>query len=304
MTSLLARLAGSPYTLLTLVPVFWSGNFILSQVVLRELPPVTTNTLRFTLATAILWAVLWRRHGPVPWQWPLRWRHVPLFVFLGLTGVAIFNSVAYAALRLTTPTNAALINAGGPMATVALSALLIRERMSPRQIAGLVLSFAGVVWVVSRGSLSAVFGLSFNTGDLLMLGDIVIWALYSVAGKRAMEEFPPLVATAYAMVVGLVFLWPATALELLNAPAISMSVPTALSLAYMAVFATVLAFSWWYVGIARIGAGKTAIFMNVMPLSTAILAFLIWGERIGVYHLVGGLAILTGVYLTSLRPGR
>ena len=97
-----------------------------------------------------------------------------------ITGVFLFNGLVYLSLEYTTSTNAALINGATPILTILLAAAVGFDRLTGRRGAGALVSLVGVVWIVSRGSLGALLGLSFNRGDVVMLVAAVMWAIYTV----------------------------------------------------------------------------------------------------------------------------
>ena len=194
---------------------FWGGTFVAGKWAVGEAPPFFVATLRFAIASIVLWAlVAWRGRGsgerfPLP-EGGAQW--AGLFS-LGLTGVFLYNFVFLTGLSWTSATNGSLIVAFNPLLTAVLSAWWLKERVSPFQAAGLLLALLGVGIVVTRGSIEVIRSLSFNHGDLLMLGAPLAWALYTIAGKKVLRTFPPLVATAYASLFGTLLLLPAAAFE-------------------------------------------------------------------------------------------
>ncbi|MBP2676766.1 MAG: Permease of the drug/metabolite transporter superfamily [Deltaproteobacteria bacterium] len=191
---------GTVYIKLLITTFFWGGTFVAGKWAVGEAPPFFVAFLRFAIASLVLWAlVAWRRRGsddrfPLP-EGGARW--AGLFS-LGLTGVFLYNFVFLKGLSWTSATNGSLIVAFNPLLTAVLSALWLKERVRPVQAGGLLLALLGVGVVITRGSITVIRSLSFNHGDLLMLGAPLAWALYTILGKKVLRYFPPLVATAYA----------------------------------------------------------------------------------------------------------
>jgi drug/metabolite transporter (DMT)-like permease len=206
---------GLLYWKLVATTFFWGGTFVAGKRAVSEAPPFLVAAIRFAIASAILFAlVAWRAargtdgfrlpRGPAEWAGLLS---------LGLTGVFLYNFFFLAGLARTTATNGSLIVAFNPILTAVLSALWLSERVLPIQAAGLFLALLGVGVVITNGSFAVVRSLSFNPGDLLLLGAPLAWALYTILGKKVLARFPPLVATAYASLFGTILLLPAAAGE-------------------------------------------------------------------------------------------
>jgi drug/metabolite transporter (DMT)-like permease len=223
---------------------------------------------------------------------------------LGFTGVFLYNAAFFTGLRLTTASNGALIVAINPLLTAILSAIWLRERVSAWQAAGLLLSLFGVAVVITRGSLETITSLSFNKGDLIMLGAPLCWALYSILGKKVLARFTPLAATAYAAFFGATLLVPAAFREhaVAGGPLPGFSWLGWLAILQLALLGTVVGFVWWYQGVQRIGTARAAVFVNLVPLFGALLAALILGERLVASQIWGGFLVILGVYWGSRQP--
>lgn len=170
----------SAMLILILTTLLWGGNFVFGKFLVTLIPPWTLAALRWTVAVAVLLPWAW-------WQERLSWPQVQNYrhslLLMGISGVFLFNSLVYLALKYTTPTNAALIGSANPVVIAALAYLLFRERLNRRQLLGLGLSLTGVVWVVSQGSWQHLSELGLNWGDLTMVLNLFIWTLmlYPVA---------------------------------------------------------------------------------------------------------------------------
>lgn len=293
----------SVYTKLVITTIFWGGTFVAGKWAVGEVPPFFVAFLRFAIASSVLWAlVAWRSRGsdtriPVP-EGGAQWAEL---FSLGLTGVFLYNFVFLTGLSWTSATNGSLIVAFNPLLTAVLSAWWLKERIRSVQTGGLLLALFGVGVVITRGSFIVIRSLSFNPGDLLMLGAPVAWALYTIVGKKVLQTFSPLVATAYASLSGTVLLLPAAAMEgSLLSGVHSLTVYGWISVLQLALLGTVVGFVWWYEGVERLGATRAAVFVNLVPLFGVLLSALILSESLVVSQLAGGILIVLGVGIGTL----
>ena len=291
------------YIKLVMTTFFWGGTFVAGKWAVGEAPPFFVAFLRFAIASVVLWAlVAWRRRGrydrfPFP-EGGAQW--AGLFS-LGLTGVFLYNFVFLTGLSWTSATNGSLIVAFNPLLTAVLSAWWLKERVRPVQAGGLLLALLGVGVVITRGSIAVIRNLSFNPGDLLMLGAPLAWALYTIMGKKVLRTFPPLLATAYASLIGTVLLFPAAALEgSLLTGLHRLSIYGWIAILQLALLGTVVGFVWWYEGVELLGASRAAGFVNLVPLFGVLLSALILSESLVVSQLAGGSIVVFGVGIGPL----
>ena len=283
------------YIRLALVTLTWGGAFVAGRFTVGEIGPFTVAFWRFAIASAVLWGFLQGTGQSVKIKRNEWWLLIPL----GLTGIFIYNALFFMGLKYTTAINGSLIIATNPVVTTIIAALILRETVGWRQVLGILVSFSGVAMVVTGGSLDVFSNLGINKGDLIISGAPIAWAFYSVLGKKAMVVFSPLVATTYACLIGALMLLPFAIWEGTNWTVISAANWGAI--AYMSIFASVIAFNWWYSGINALGAGRASIFINLVPLWTMLLAATILNENIILPQLLGALLIMSGVYLTSKK---
>ena len=261
------------------------------------LPPFGLNFLRWCVACALLvpLALLYEGTGFI--RSALRmWRSL---LVMAITGVFLFNSLVYLALTETTSINAALINGTTPILTLFVVAALGGGVPTGVRLFGSVICLAGVVWVVSRGSLETLASLSLNRGDVLMLVAAVCWAFYTVLGGNVTREISPLAATTVSAILALPFLAVSGGYELLTKPVGELSAPVISGLLYIGIGASIVAFLSWNVGIRRVGASRGAIFLNLIPVITAAIAVPVLGESLVPAQLVGGVLVFAGVAIVS-----
>ena len=207
--------------------------------------------------------------------------------------MAVFGPTLYLGLRHTTTVNATLINGVGPLITGLLAALLIREPMTRRQVGGALVGLTGIGILISGGSLAFWRAADLNVGDLIMLGAVALWALYSVLGRRVMRGRSALSATAFSAFLGLPLLLVAAAWEVRVLPP-NLRPELLLLILYIGVVPTVVGFLAWNEGVRRLGSSGAMVFYNTLPLYGALLGYLFLGELVGAVHLLGGALIVGG----------
>jgi drug/metabolite transporter (DMT)-like permease len=271
---------------------------VFGKPLLEALPPFGINLIRWVLAGIVLVPLTLALEGRFPR--PARHQWLSLAV-MALTGVVLFNALVYLSLVHTTSTNAALINGATPILTMVLAAVVGLDRLTGRRLAGGFVSLVGVSWIVSRGSLEALIDLAFNRGDLIMLVAALSWAIYTVLLNRMSGTLSPLATLTIVTVLALPPLGIIGGYELMSRPIGPITPLVIVGLLYISVLASVAAFMAWSIGIKGIGAARGAIFLNLIPIFTAVMAVLALGERVGVSQLIGGLLVIGGVTLASSR---
>jgi len=285
------------YVLVMFSALFWGSNFVLAGPVMAGEPPLWAAALRFLIGAAIMVALsAWRGEALMA---PAR-RHAPVFALLGLVGMGAFNLLFFFALQHTSPANAALIMATNPLLTTALAAVVLRERVDLRRLAALPLALLGVVVVISGGDVHRLAALHVARGDLLMLVANLSWALYNVLGRRYMPSGSSLANTTLVMIAGAALLLAVAAGsgESLALPGIR----SGMALLAMTFGGTVLAYLFYTTGIAHLGAGRTALFLNLVPVF-AMLIDAAFGTAPTMSQLIGG-ALVIGAVGVSTLPGR
>ncbi|MBX7056977.1 MAG: DMT family transporter [Leptospirales bacterium] len=288
----------SIYFQLTLTALFWSGAFFAGKLALVWATPMETAAARFLTAGAILLAVLRWRSGL---HSVLDRAFLVQAVMLGLIGITLYNVFFFHGLAQTAPLNASLIVASNPSMTALLAWFFRGERPSARAAAGIALSFSGVAIVASNASLKQLLQLHFGPGDLMIVGSSFCWAIYSLFSQRLMRQRGALELAAWSTSAGALLLIPLAMLESRGLQWLGRPAAT-LSILYMAALASALAFTLWNRGVARLGAPRSAIFINLVPLFSFLIS-LASGVQPGLAQIAGGAAILSGVYLTS-APSR
>jgi len=281
-----------------LATITWATNMALGRWLRDDIGPLTLAAARFLIASLLFVALLQRRPAEERQLGRDRW----LLLGMALSGVAIFAPTLYLGLRFTTAVNATLINGLGPLITGLLATLLIREPMSGRQVTGAIVGLAGVIVLISGGSLAFWQAMRGNVGDLIVLGTIALWGLYSVLGRQVMRHRSALSATAFSAFLGLPLLLLAAAWEVQTFP-VSLRPELVLAVLYIGIAPTVIGFLSWNLGVRRLGSSGAMVFYNTLPLYGALLGHLFLGEAIGPAYLLGG-ALIIGGGLWAARGAR
>ena len=287
------------YLIMLLVPMFWGSAFGITKHVLSELPPLTISAIRFVSAGLLmaLWAV-WRGE----WDWsPLRKNWLGLAV-LGASGVLGYNFFFATGMQYTSAINGALVVVINPVGTALISVLFLGERGSRRLICGVLLSMAGVLTVITRGDWTALQSLSFNHGEILLLGAVASWILYTTLIKVVMRQVKPTMATTLSTLLGAVMLFLASLTEPGWAKLGSVSAQTGFELVYLAIFPSFIAFLLFNLGVKEIGASKASAYINLMPVNAVLIAALFYGESVTAVQLAGMTLVMSGVLLTTRAP--
>jgi len=224
-----------------------------------------------------------------------------MYVVLGFIGIFCSNALFFLGMKHTSPVNGALIMATNPLVTAILSLYLLHTPVTNRQRTGISFSLLGVILVVTHGSWTIISSLAFSKGDLFIVLGNVCWALYGVLGRRFVRNSSSLQTTAYTMVAGAFYLvllspfYPTT----LSVSAIPLGAWG--GIAFMACFTTVLGYLFWNEGMNAIGASKTSLFFNLVPMVTMIIS-LFSGMTISWVQLIGAMLVLIGVAVASGIP--
>lgn len=288
--------------MLVAAPLLWAGNAVVGRALNTLIPPITLNFVRWLLAFALLLPLAWQVLRPGSPLWP-HWRR---YALLGLLGIGSYNALQYLALQTSTPLNVTLVGSGMPVWMLIIGALCFGVPASRRQIAGVLLSVAGVVLVLSRGSWEQLLALRLVPGDLYMVAATISWSFYSWLLVRTSE--PRELRGDWAaflmaqMIFGLGWSGAFAGVEWsLGATQITWGWPLAAGLAFIAVGPAILAYRFWGVAAQRAGPVVGGFFINLTPLFAAVLSTVFLGEAPHLYHALAFALIVGGIVVSSRR---
>jgi drug/metabolite transporter (DMT)-like permease len=281
------------FLFLILANLFWAGNYVFGKYVVAEMSPLQLTFSRWLLALFLLFPLAHFIERP---NWKRVWQEWKTLLVMGIFGIIGYNFLLYEALQYTTSMNAALVNSMNPALIFLFSALILKEKVSLSKGLGLIISFLGVLLVLTKGQLLQIFQIDYNLGDLIMLLAILVWTFYSIFGRK-LKSIPPISATAVSALFGLVTLLPFVLVSGIQYP---LSKEAVIGVVYIALFPSVGSFIFWNISLRHLDASKAGIYMYLITIFTAILSFLL-GETITLVQIVGGVLVFIGVYLTNSK---
>jgi drug/metabolite transporter (DMT)-like permease len=292
----LAEARPADFGRLVAVPAIWGGTFVGGKIVVASMSPLMGSFARYVVACAALLVAAFLLEGGLPRLTGRQWLGT---LVLGACGVFAYNLLFMGALEKLPASRAALIIALNPAITIALSAMLLEERLSARRWLGVAIALLGVAIVVSKGELAALTSGGIGAGEALMFGAVVSWALYTLGGRRVMGGLTPLAATNYAALWGTALLGLFCLPQLAGLSTAQFDWRVVLSLLYLGVLGTAVAFVWYYMSVKKLGASVTSIFNNLVPVFGVAISVLLLDEPLLVSMLVGGAVTIVGVMMVS-----
>lgn len=284
--------------LLGVAALAWAGNYVVGRAIAGVVPPGGLAVGRWLVAVLVMLPLCWPHLDKDLPTLKARWRYMLL---MGIVGGAVFGTLQYAGLQFTTATNGGLIGATSPVMIALAGAILFGDRLSAGQKIGLALSLAGAVVIAAKGDAGNLAGLRLNTGDLMIFATLIGWAIYS-----ALLRLKPRVHwTSFTLVifsVALIGNLPvAYAEHMLGRPMLAFW-PTLWAVLYTGVVSSVVGFIAWNRGVEILGSQRAGLYLNLIPLFSVGLAYLLLGERLEAYHAVACVLVFSGLWLAMRRP--
>jgi drug/metabolite transporter (DMT)-like permease len=291
-------LGNQPYLLLSITALCWAGNAIVGRLAAGHIPPVTLSFLRWLLAFLIILPFAWKH---LKRDWGAIRSYLGTMIVLSVTGIGGFNTLQYWALEHTQALNTLLLQSAGPLFVAVWSLILLGVRLTLAQAGGIVLSLAGVLVILLHGDLTTLKNIEFNKGDLIFTAALVMFGLYSVLSLKR-PQIHGLSFVGFTFGCGVLCLVPLLVWELLSRPVMQLDTANLLTLFYVAVFPSTLAYLCFNRGVQLIGANRAAPFFHIIPVFGAVMAIVFLGERPQLFHIIGFALVLTGVFVASRKP--
>ena len=288
-----------PYLIMLLPPLFWAGNFIVGKAVSNQHIPIGLSFWRWFLATLIFTPFVLKA---IIKEKDIILKHFPKIVILSLLSISAFNSLAYISLQYTTALNATILNSFIPIFILIIVSLFFKEKISRYQVVGIFISLLGVFIILSRLDINIIKNITFNKGDLWMLVAALDWAMYSILLKYLRPtELKPMTFLGIMMILGTIFLIPLYLANPFNELMITLNKDVIYALAYIAIFPSIISYLAWNYGLQKIGVALGGQYIHLMPIFGALMAVLFLGEKIELYHILGGIGIGLGLWLSMQK---
>ncbi|HEB37218.1 MAG TPA: DMT family transporter [Thermoplasmatales archaeon] len=268
--------------------VIWAGSFVFIKIGLKELTPFNLALYRFLLASPIIFLYVFIKGK---FKFPEK-VDLPNVILLSLSGITLLYAFQFFALKLTTATNASILINSATLFVV-IFAILTGERVTLLRALGIIIAFIGITLVISRGDLE-IFTSRTIYGDLLLIVDGILWAVYTVIGKKLLNKYDPENLTTNVFILGTIFLIPFALWEGLQSP-INLSVTAISSIVYLSILCSVFGYIVWYHVLEKRESSVVAAYIYLIPLFTAIMAHYVLHEEITILTAVGGALTITGL---------
>ena len=285
--------------LAVLATLIWSGNFIIARGVIKNIPPVTLAFYRWFSASLILFPFAWKYLRP---QLRIIKTRPVYFILAAITGVAMFNTFVYIAGHYSTAINMALLGTcTSPIISVILAAIFLKEKVTFLRVTGMLIMLAGILVLLSKGSWEVLFNFSFTKGDWWVLAAAFTFAVYNILVKRRPAEMHSSSFLLSIFMIGTIILAPFYLMELKTKGGFDFNIPNLSAILYLGLGASVICFLLWNISISRLGAGRTALFGNLIPVFTSIEAVWILNEKITTTHLVSFVLVVGGLMTANIH---
>ncbi len=284
------------YLRLILVTLFWALVFHIGKYTVEVVSPLFASAWRFLIAAAVLVPIIAMGDG---WSFSTVRRNWLGLLIMSAIGVFGFNVALFYGLRTTSAVNSALIMGFTPALTGLLSALVNRESLSRHQVVGMVLGITGVIVVVCQGSWQVLVAMSFSSGDLLVMLASLCFAVYPIIPKRFVRGMSALQTTGCSIAGGAVLM---AAFAMVAAPDFFTLPPpgVAAGIVFMGLFSSAIAYLWWNQAVQRMGATSVAVFLNLVPIFTAVIGVLL-GQAVSIAQFFGAGLVIVGVWYSSRK---
>lgn len=288
------------WLILVLANILWATSYVASKFALMGTSLMLMLALRMCISGLILLPFLLLKWHDLH----LTWRDLPQLGLLSLIGFVVNKIFEYGGLSLTTASDVALLITGESIFTTALSWIVLRERVQVRSIWALVLGFFGVYLIVERSlipNIPAGGGAFRIVGDLLVIGALMIEAFYTIRGKALLVKHSPLLITSASIVGSTVFWLPVAGWEMVHTSWQMPSLVAWISIIWLALGCTVLAYLAWFQGLTKVNASMAASTLFIQPLLGPILGVILLKEALTPYTILGGILIVISVYVISMQ---
>lgn len=285
--------------LAVLATVVWAGNFVIARGVAEKIPPISLAFYRWATASLIMLPLAYKKFKA---EKPIVLQNRQYLFWISLTGITLFNTLVYFAGHYSTAINLALIGTtSSPVMSIIMAAIFLKERITVLRITGLLLCIAGIIYLISQGSWERLKAFHFSEGDVLILLAAFAFAVYNIFVRRKPAGLSSINFLFVIFTAGTVLLLPGFIYEIMAGPAVQWDMNLILIILYLGLGTSVISFLCWNVAISKLGAARTALFGNLIPIFASLEAVFFLGEKISMLHLVSGVVVITGLIIANLR---
>lgn len=285
--------------LAVLATFIWSGNFIVAKGVTKEIPPISLNFYRWLIASVIIFPFALAQFKK---EWKIVRQSWHYLFWISLTGVALFNTFVYIGAHYTSAINLALIGTtSSPIMSVLLACIFLKEKIGWLKLAGMILCITGVLFLLSKGNFQNLVSLQFGKGDLWVLLAAFCFAVYNTMVKKKPAGVSPVNFLFVIFVFGTIMLLPFFIWEMNSTVPVQWNVNLVLAILFLGLGASVICFLIWNIAIGRLGAGRTALFGNLIPIFSSLEAVIILHEEFSWVHIASMALVFGGILLANLR---
>src|SRR4030088_703665 len=290
-------IANQPYLLLSTIEMCWAGNAIVGRVPPGHIAPVTLSFLRWSFAFLIILPFAWKH---LVRDWAAIRSRLGIMILLSITGIGAFNTLQYWALEHTQALNTLLLQSAGPLFVAIWSLALLGVRLTLAQACGIAVSLAGVLVILLHGDLPTLKNIEFNKGDVIFTVALAIFGLYSVLTLKR-PAIHGLSFVGFTFGCGAACLIPLFIWELISRTVMQIDTANLLTLVYVALFPSTLAYLCFNRGVQLIGANRAAPFFHVVPVFGTVMSIAFLGEHPQAFQFIGFALVLTGVFVASRK---
>ena len=296
MTNILQNRQISGYLFAIGATAIWSGNFIIARGLNESIPPISLAFWRWVVAVIVFLPFALK---PLIDEWDILKENIPYLSVTALLGITIFNTLIYFAGHTTTAINLSLISITFPIFIVILSRIFYHELITINRGVGIILVAAGVILLITKGTLSRLLNISFAIGDIWMLAAAIIFAIYSILLKLRPNQLSIWAFQLSTFILGLIFLFPFYIWEYVTATPVELDTKIVCSILYVGIFASLSAFVLWNKAVATVGPSKAGMIYYTLPLFSGFLAYLFLKENISIMHFYSTLFIVSGIFTAN-----
>ncbi|MCP3872558.1 MAG: DMT family transporter [Desulfobacteraceae bacterium] len=274
----------------------WSGNFIVARGLNDSIPPISLAFFRWLVAVIVFTPFAIKN---LIEEWPIIKKHLAYFSITSFLGITAFNTLIYFAGHTTTAMNLSLIAITFPIFIIILSRILYKEQLTIKKVVGIVLVLIGVLFLITKGEITALINISFNIGDVWMLLASIIFAIYSLFLKNKPEGLSIKALQLACFIIGLIFLFPFFLWEQTTVNELFLNLTTIPAILYVGIFASLCAYVLWNKSIVALGPSKAGMVYYTLPLFSGFLGHLLLNESVSMIHFFSMILILSGIVTTN-----